>query len=448
MATSTLMIGISGVRGIVGESLTPQLLIHLGEAFGTYLDSGRVVVGRDTRVSGEMVKHSVFAGLLATGCPIVDVGVCPTPSLTLMIEEIGAAGGIMISASHNPIQWNALKFFRADGGYLTDLEARQLLDLYYQGEFRKARWHEIQDVSTDARAVEVHARRVLSVVDVEKIRKRAFRVALDCCNGAGSEVTLRVLNELGCRIESIHCEMDGLFPHDPEPTFLNLGDLCRLVEKGDVDVGFAQDPDADRVAIVDETGRFIGEEYSLALAARHLLAKRAGTVVANVSTSRAVDDVARAAGCRVERVPVGEVNVAERMRELDSPVGGEGNGGVIDPRVHYGRDSLAGIALTLEFMAETGKSLSDLVNAIPRYHMVKTKVDCDRPRAQEILRRVREEYADAEINLSDGVRIDWPDAWVHLRGSNTEPVLRVIAEAAGEPRARALADEFVAKAKR
>ena len=200
MATSTLMIGISGVRGIVGESLTPQLLIHLGEAFGTYLDSGRVVVGRDTRVSGEMVKHSVFAGLLATGCSLVDVGVCPTPSLTLMIEEIGAAGGIMISASHNPIQWNALKFFRADGGYLTDIEARQLLDLYYQGEFRKARWHEIQDVSTDARAVEVHARRVLSVVDVERIRKRAFRVALDCCNGAGSEVTLRVLRELGCRI--------------------------------------------------------------------------------------------------------------------------------------------------------------------------------------------------------------------------------------------------------
>jgi phosphomannomutase len=442
------MVGISGVRGIVGESLTPEFLARLGQAYGTHVRSGRVVVGRDARVSGEMVKHAVFGGLLSAGCTIIDVGVCATPTVTLMIEELRADGGIVISASHNPIEWNGLKFFRRDGIYLNAEQGRELLDIYYQGDYLKAKWDGFKAVEANSNAERVHVERVLANVDVDAIRAAKLRVALDCCNGAGVKVTERLLEALGCRIEKIHCVPDGLFPHQPEPTFENLADLINLVKRGDVHVGFAQDPDADRLAVVAEDGTFLSEEYTLALAVNYLLPKNPGPVVTNMSTSRMIDWCAKKYGCPLIRVPVGEVNVAEAMKEAASPIGGEGNGGVIDARVHYGRDSIAGIALMLEAIATTGRKISEMVAAIPRYHMVKTKVECPRAYAREILKRVQAEQTGDGANTLDGLKIDWPDSWVHLRPSNTEPILRIIAEAPTSERANELVESIRARVRK
>jgi phosphomannomutase len=461
-----------------------------------------VVVGRDTRVSGEMVKHSVLAGLLSAGCSIVDLGVVTTPTATIAVEDLGADGGVVISASHNPIEWNALKFFDADGQYLDDRQSRELLDIYYRNDYRRATWDLIREVQRDGGAAEKHLQRVLAVVDAAAIRARAFRVALDSCNGAGVDITARLLEELGCDILPIHCTPDGLFPHDPEPTFLNLQDLCALCATERVDAGFAQDPDADRLAVVDENGRFIGEEYTLALAADYVLSgigdqgsgigsrepvasgsripeprtpeagigdrgsgigsrepvasgsqiPEPGTpvVVINMSTSRAVAEVAARRGALCQRVAVGEVNVAARMREVGAVIGGEGNGGVIDPRVHLGRDSLVGIALILEHMATGGGKLSELVAGLPRYVIRKSKVDLEGGEAAAILEALGREAraGGARADTLDGLRLDWEDRWVHVRPSNTEPVVRIIAEAADEAAAERTVAEYVEKVER
>ncbi len=445
--TSDLMISISGVRGIVGRSLTPELLVRLGEAFGTYMHSGRVVVGRDTRVSGEMVKCAVFSGLLSTGCSIIDVGVVATPTATLMIEQLHADGGVVISASHNPVEWNALKFFRADGVYLNADEGRDLLNIYYSGDFVRKPWDALKTIELVPDAEAHHVDTVLSILDVPLIKSKKFRVALDCCNGAGVGVSLRLLRALGCQVEPIHCTPDGLFPHTPEPNFINLQDLCRFTKERGADIGFATDPDADRIAVVSEDGEFLGEELSLALAAQYVLSRttnRSGPVVINMSTSRVSEDVARAAGCEVVRTAVGEVNVAEKMEELKAIIGGEGNGGVMDPRIHYGRDAIVGMGLILESMARSGKRCSQLANALPKYHMIKTKIDCPAAKSREMIRTLKADAQSARANTEDGLRLDWDDRWVHLRASNTEPVMRIIAEARTQEAAQALVDEYTA----
>ena len=443
--SSDLMISISGVRGIVGRSLTPELLVRLGEAFGTYMQAGRVVVGRDTRVSGEMVKCAVFSGLLSSGCSIVDVGVVATPTATLMIEELKADGGVVISASHNPVEWNALKFFRSDGVYLNAEEAGDLMRIYYSGDFVRKPWDALKTIEIISDAEAHHVEKVLSILDVPLIKSKKFRVALDCCNGAGVGVSLRLLRALGCSVEPIHCTPDGLFPHTPEPNFINLQDLCRFTKERSADIGFATDPDADRIAVVSETGDFLGEELSLALAAEYVLSRtteRKRPVVINMSTSRVSEDVARAAGCEVIRTAVGEVNVAEKMEEVNALIGGEGNGGVMDPRVHYGRDAIVGMGLILEYMARSGKRCSQLANALPQYAMLKTKIDCPTAQSREVIRALKSEAQSARANTDDGLRLDWEDRWVHLRASNTEPVMRIIAEAKTPEAARALVDEY------
>jgi phosphomannomutase len=442
----SLMIGVSGVRGVIGRSLTPELVTRFSMAFGTYMKGGTVVVGRDTRMSGAMVKHSVFAGLMASGCTIIDVGVATTPSCSLSIVELGANGGIVISGSHNPAEWNALKFFKHSGICLNEAEAAELLDIYYQGNFRGVAHDKLKAERIDTLAGERHLSRVLAVTNGEAVRARRPRVVLDSCNGAGSEITPRLIEALGGEVVRIHCSPGEPFPHNPEPIFVNLADLCEKVVAVKADVGFAQDADADRVAIVDENGRFIGEEYSLALATAAVLPRRPGKVVANLSTSRMCEDVAKRNGCEVVRTKVGEVHVAERMMEVGAVIGGEGNGGVIDPRVHYGRDSLSGIAMTLQYMAETGRKLSELVADIPAYHMKKTKIECTRDVALELVRRATKEFASERINTEDGLRIDWPDAWVHVRPSATEPAVRIIAEAASNLRVDELCAMFERKA--
>ncbi len=447
-ATSDLMISISGVRGIVGRSLTPELLVRFGAAFGTYMQSGRVVVGRDTRVSGEMVKCAVFSGLLSTGCSIIDVGVVATPTATLMIEALKANGGVVISASHNPVEWNALKFFRGDGVYLNADEGRDLMSIYYSGDFVHKPWDELKNIEVVSDAEAHHVDKVLSILDVPLIKARRFRVSLDCCNGAGVGVSLRLLRALGCVVEPIHCTPDGLFPHTPEPNFINLQDLCRFTRERGADIGFATDPDADRIAVVSETGDFLGEELSLALAAQYVLSRTPGSnrpVVINMSTSRVSEDVAHAAGCEVIRTAVGEVNVAERMKQCQAIIGGEGNGGVIDPRIHYGRDAIVGMGLILEYMARSGRKCSQLAGALPQYAMLKTKLDCPAAKSREVIRALKAGAPAARANLEDGLRLDWDDRWVHLRASNTEPVMRIIAEARTQEAAQALVDDYTAQ---
>lgn len=439
-----MMIGVSGIRGIVGKSLTPELLTRFALAFGTYLHGGRVVVARDTRTSGDMIKHSMLAGLLSAGCSIVDIHVCPTPTASVMITQLGADGGVVISGSHNPIEWNALKFMGADGICLSEDNGKKLLDIYYKGEFASVDWSGLKEVEENRDALDVHIGKILEKVNVKLVRPKKFRVALDSCNGAGSVITPKLLEALGCEVTKVHCTPNGLFPHNPEPTFEHLEDLCQTVAEGKVDVGFAQDADADRLAIIDEEGRYLGEEYTLALAAMQVLAARPGTVAANLSTSRMVDDVAARFGSKVVRTKVGEANVAAAMKANNCVLGGEGNGGVIDPRTCYTRDSLAGMAMVLELMAARGKPISAVAAEIPAYAMTKRKFTCARDKVSKVLAAAKEAAGGASVNELDGVRLDWPDRWVHVRPSNTEPAVRVISEAPTKEESDALAEKFMA----
>jgi len=437
-----LMIGVSGLRGIVGSALTPDIVTHWAMAFGSYLQGGRVVVGRDTRPSGEMIKHAVLAGLMAEGCSVIDVGTGATPSCSLMVRELKADGGIMITGSHNPAEWNALKFFRADGIDLNEAEGADLRAIHDEEQFRHVPWHSLVAGRTDATASERHVRAILENVSVEAIRAAGLRVVLDACNGGGAVATPGLLRELGCEMIGINVEPNGDFVRDPEPIEKNLGALCDAVRDHGAAIGFAQDADADRIALVAEGGRFLGEELSLALVARHLLAKTPGAVAINISSSRMVDDVAARFDSKVVRTKVGEVNVAEAVIEHRAVVGGEGNGGIIDPTICPIRDSLAGIARILEYLAETGRPISELAAELDRYCIRKIKLECTADQARAVLERAQEVYADQQVNTLDGVRIDWPDRWVQVRPSGTEPIIRIIAEARTASEADRLCDEM------
>jgi phosphomannomutase len=330
-----------------------------------------------------------------------------------------------------------------DGVCLSEAAGKALLDVYYGGDFNAVDWSGLKEVETDERALEVHINKVLGNVDVNLVRSKRFRVALDSCNGAGSVITPRMLERLGCEVWGINTTPNGLFPHNPEPSFEHLEGLMNAVRGRGVAVGFAQDADADRLAIIDENGDYLGEEYTLALAAKRVLADHRGAVAANLSTSRMIDDVAAAAGVKVIRTKVGEANVANAMKENACVVGGEGNGGVIDPRTCYTRDSLSGMALTLELMARSGKTISAIAAEIPSYSICKRKFTCSKGKVGKVLAATREAAGNATVNTLDGIRLDWPDRWVHVRPSNTEPAVRVIAEAPGKSEADELCGRFM-----
>ncbi|MFH1074832.1 MAG: phosphoglucosamine mutase [Candidatus Firestonebacteria bacterium] len=425
----TLMIGVSGVRGIVGETLTPELITRLGVAFGTYMNSGCVVVGRDTRVSGVMIKHSIFAGLISTGCEVVDLDIVTTPSCSLMVKELKADGAIIITGSHNPIEWNALKFLKSNGLFLNDEEGKQLLNIYYQGAFKKVRWNGLHRVIDDPTAAEKHIKKLLANVNIKRIRKKKFKVAIDSCNGAGAIITPLFLKELGCEVVPIHCEPNGLFPHNPEPIFINLQELCKKVKKTGADIGFAQDADADRVAIVDANGHYLGEEYSVALASSYILRKnRNSTVVVNMSTSKMMDDIAKKYNATLIRTKVGEVHVAERMIAEKAVIGGEGNGGIMWPKIHPVRDSLVGIALTLQNMAESGKTIRQLADELPKYYIVKEKITCAPKDAHKVMEEIKKLCEKDKIETIDGVTITKNGTRISIRPSNTEPIFRIFVE--------------------
>src|SRR5438552_5435003 len=474
--SDTLMVGVSGVRGIVGKDLTEDIVARWARAFGSWaLEHGKretgkgkrnfIVVGRDARTSGPAFAAAVTAGLTSVGCDVIDVGLVPTPTVQLAVEHHHAGGGIAITASHNPIEWNALKFIGPDGIFLDGDAGTRVRALADEGAGKgRGRGNpkglprgrgEGGRVSADAAAVERHLEGVLGLpgLGVAQIRARGLTVALDAVRGAGGVIMPALLERLGCRVVGVNLETDGRFPRAPEPVPEHLGELAALVRGSGADIGMAVDPDVDRLALVDEAGAPIGEDYTLAFAVRAVLEPGKGeggrgkgnTVVCNLSTSLVVEDAARDCGATVVRTPVGEVHVARRIVELRAPIGGEGNGGVMYPALHVGRDAPVAAALVLALLARTGRRVSEWVAAAPRYAIVKAKLARGTRNAarglDDVYAALRSRFPEASADMQDGLRLAWRDRWLHVRPSNTEPIIRLIAEAPSGAEAEQLVNE-------
>ena len=443
MAYEGLMVSVSGIRGRVGEALTPEVMSTFAAGFGAWASArhgnNAIVVGRDSRVSGPMFHRVVLGALQSVGCRVIDVGMAPTPTIQMAVEHHRAAGGLAITASHNPVEWNALKFIGSSGLFLDGTEAVEMRESVEAG-FTRVTWDRLGTVETDLTACQRHVEAILALpwLDVKGIRAKRFVVALDCCHGAGPTVFPALLEALGCEVHGIGMTPDGRFPRSPEPIAENLKELEAEVRRSGAVVGLATDPDVDRLALVDETGRSIGEDWTLALATRVVLRHKSGPVVTNLSTSRILDDVAARLGARVLRAPVGEVNVAVRMRSEGSPIGGEGNGGVILPELHLGRDAPVGAALILQLLSDEARPLSAIVAEYPRYAIVKDKLDRPAGALSSVYAALEQAFPDGTVDRQDGLRLSWPDRWVHVRPSGTEPIVRVIAEAPTEAEARTL----------
>jgi len=437
-----LKIGITGVRGIVGETFTPEVAVGFAQAFATYFAGGRILVCRDTRPSGPMVRSAVVAGLLAAGCEVIDLGICPTPSLQLAVTLHKADGGIAVTAGHNPAQWNALKFVRGDGLYLSPQQAEELLDIYHQGEFAKAPWNDIQPAIQQADAIEHHLESLAGVFDVETIKRRRLKVAVDCCNGACSLLVPRWLAELGCEVLAINDDPEGVFPHRPEPTPQTMAQLSALVKAGHADIGFAHDADGERLGIVTELGESLSEETTLALAARLRLEQSPGIIVTNVSTTSGIEQIAARYRGQVIRTQVGQAYISEAMLEYNAVLGGEGSGGLTVPEVHLTHDSAAAVGLILEGLARSAEPVSEIVRQLPSLCMLKHNLAVEPNRLYSVLQdfRIAVEGEQLAYDLTDGIKIDLPEGWVHVRASNTESTIRVIVEAENMKNARRLLD--------
>ena len=462
MTESPLMLSVSGLRGIVGASLTPPVAARYAAAVGRWMieQTGRpdpkIVVGRDSRPSGQMFEHAAIAGLISVGCRVASLGIASTPGVAVMIRQLDCDGAMVITASHNPIIWNGIKTLAPPGVAPSADQAARIIELFHEGDVPGADVSRLQPVTHADNVEAVHSQLILEHINVKAIQQAKLKVVLDSVHGAGGPEAMVMLDALGVEVLQLYGEPTGQFPRPPEPVKDQLGELCQVVTEHHAAAGFAQDPDADRLAVVDETGRYIGEEYTLVLAAMHLL-DRAKTgagvgmaaqpenavVAANLSTSRMIDDVAAAAGAEVVRTKVGEANVAQAMQNRHAVCGGEGNGGIIWPRISLVRDSLVGIALTLEMLALRDVKLSTIVDQTPAYAMIKDKVALADAGIvmSDIGPCLRDYFTRPDFDEQDGVRLDWPDRWVHVRASNTEPILRVIAEAPTEPDARALVND-------
>jgi phosphomannomutase len=429
-----LKVSISGVRGMVPKDLTPEICLDLAKAFGSYLyeensEKRTVVVGTDPRSSSEFIKGIVFSGLLSTGCKVIDLGICPTPTVGIMVRELEASGGIVITASHNPLPWNGLKFIRRDGIFLNETQGTKFLNIFESKDFIKDL---PKTLASHGSALDIHIKKILKAISPSSIRRKKYKVALDCGNGAGSEISIKLLNKLGCQVEAINCDVTKAFPRNPEPTPKNLGELIELVKQTRSDIGFAFDSDADRLAIVSEKGKPVGEEMTLALAVKFALAKnkhKNKLVITNLCTTRAIDDIIQENQGIIIRTKIGEVHIAEELKNLDGMIGGEGNGGVIYPPVGFNRDALTALTIILKLMSVSRKKISELLEQVPSYHMVKKKIKCkSQHQADALIDRVKEEFRKNDIILTDGVKVLLPSSWIQVRASNTEPIIRIIAE--------------------
>lgn len=448
---SDLMVSVSGVRGRVGKGLTPEVVARFAAAFGAWVRTRArdrapsVVVARDSRTSGPMFERAVISALQSVGCDVVRLGMVPTPTTLRAIAHHGAAGAIVVTASHNPVEWNALKLASSKGMFLDGDESAEMRRFIDELPIPRAGWDELGRVSEDGGAVNRHIEAILALpyLDVDKLRARRFRVVLDAVRGAGGVFLPTLLERLGCEVIGLNLEPDGLFPRPPEPVAANLGELEHRVREVRGDIGMATDPDADRLALVSNAGHAVGEDLTLALATMLVLRHRKGPVVTNLSTSRVLDDVCAAAGVSLERAPVGEINVARGMERAGAVIGGEGNGGVILPDLHLTRDSGVAAALTLQLLLEEGQPFDRIVGALPSYAIVKEQVPRETGSLDSAFERLTALFADAEVDRQDGLRLEWraQRRWLHLRASGTEPILRMIAEAPTERAARRLVEQ-------
>jgi len=455
----SLMVSISGIRGIVGETLTPEVATRYAAAFGRYCTpaSGQaptIVVGRDGRATGGIFTDIIIGALRATGARIVSLGISPTPTVQLAVEHIGAAGGISVTASHNPMQWNGMKFIAATGMFLDGEENERLWAL--AGETASyVPWDRLGGVSVETEWLQRHIDQVLSLpyLDVPSLRRRRLRVVADCINAAGGLIVPPLLNALGCEVIPLNCEVGGVFRRTPEPIPENLGEAAAAVSAEGADLGVVVDPDVDRLVLITEKGTPFGEEYTVASSVRFILGKlaAAGTpgpfrVVVNLSTTRAVEEISRQFDATVVRTPVGEINVAKKMKECGAVVGGEGSGGVILPDVHLGRDAIVGIGLLLQFLVDSDMPLSRLKETLPQFSIAKGKSQILSGSPDAALQRILDRHGSGgRVTTADGVKIDFEDSWVHLRRSNTEPIVRIIAEARTMQEAEAIVRQYTAE---
>lgn len=450
-----LIKSISGIRGTIGgnpgEGLGALDVVRFTAAYAAFIGRGltrrpKIVVGRDARITGDMMRHLVCGTLVAKGFDVIDLGMATTPTTEMAVTDHAADGGIIITASHNPAQWNALKLLNADGEFLSDAEGKEVIRLAEQEEPRFAEYQEVGTVYRDDTALLRHINKVcaLRLVDAEAIEKAGFTVAVDAVNSIGGIAIPQLLRHLGVKnIIEINCDPSGKFAHNPEPIPENLTEISEVMRRSGADVGFVVDPDVDRLAIVMDGGEMFVEEYTLVAVADYVLGHTPGSSVSNLSSSRALRDVARRHGCDYNAAAVGEVNVVGKMKETGAVIGGEGNGGVIYPELHYGRDALVGVALFLTLLAKSGKSVSELKKSYPAYEISKNKIQLTPEiNVDEILARVEEKYASEQVTTIDGVKIDFADSWVHLRKSNTEPIIRIYSEAHTTEEAEKLADEM------
>jgi phosphomannomutase len=436
--SNELIVSVSGIRGIIGAGLTPGPVVAFSQALGTYLQGGPLVLSRDSRPSGAMLRHAVIAGLQASGCAVHDLGIAPTPTVGLAVRQLQAAGGIQITASHNPAPWNGLKLFGDDGAVLSAARGLEVKQLFDAGIFNQVAADKLGSLRDCGQAAEWHLARVLQLVERTSIASRGFRVLLDTNGGAGGPLGTALLEALRCQTVLCGAQPDGNFAHPPEPLAENLHTILPQVPRQGADLGLVLDPDADRLALIDETGRYIGEELTLALAVLGRLRQERGPVVINMSSSRVVEDIARQFGVVCHRAAVGEANVVAMMRSVGAVLGGEGNGGVIDPRVGWVRDPFIGMGSILQLLAESKQTLGEVVASLPAYVIVKDKYTVARAALPRLNAALEKRWPDARANRLDGLRLDWDERWVHVRPSNTEPIVRVIAEA---PR-RAEAEEL------
>jgi phosphomannomutase len=440
----TLMTSISGIRGIIGNGLEPETIVKYTNVYADFIGSGKVVIGRDARITGEMVNQITTGTLLAKGIDVIDIGICPTPTVQYNVKKLKANGGIAISASHNPNEWNALKLLNGTGQFLSPEEYSQMQKFLSSSELKYQSWDKIGKWTEYPKGIQNHIDAIfdLGIIYVDEIRKRQFKVLLDCVNGAGAYVLPQFLKEFGCEVIEMNCEKTGIFPRLPEPLPENLTETMQKIKETNADIGIVVDPDVDRLVLITDKGEPFIEENTITQIVQFVLSRKKGNVVVNLSTTRAVDDIAAKFGCTVFRSPVGEANVVKKMKEVNAVIGGEGSGGVIFPELHYGRDALVGIALSFQHLSDYGKSLSALKNDLPQYYIVKKKIDVSK-NPDEIIDRLIQHFSKQTINTEDGLRVDFDDHWVHFRKSNTEPIIRIIVEAKTEAEAKSLSDKYL-----
>ncbi len=440
----TLMVSISGIRGIVGDGLDPETIVNYTNAYANFVGQGKIVVGRDARKTGEMVLNIVTGSLLAKGFDVVDLGICPTPTVQFNVTKLNADGGIVITASHNPNEWNALKLLNRTGQFMSPEEHNKMISKMSENKSDFVNWDNIGKRTLYNEGIQNHLNSILKLryVDVDLIKSKKFKVVLDCVNGAGSYLLPGFLRELGCEVIEMNCEKTGIFPRLPEPIPENLTETMKKVKEAKADIGIVVDPDVDRLVLITEKGEPFVEENTITQIVKFILSKEKGNVVVNLSTTRAVDDVAKEFDCKVFRSPVGEANVVEEMKKVKAVIGGEGSGGVIYPALHYGRDALVGIVLTLQHLSEFGKSLSKLKDELPQYFITKKKTEIGKNNPDQVISKLLEKYKSEKSDTRDGLRIDFADHWVHFRKSNTEPIIRIITEAKSEEASKKLAEDY------